>query len=260
MSFLLGEEQGRFKDAPFASKIPFQSVTIGGVGGIGSWLTLILAKMGFQTMSIYDFDVVEKHNLGGQFFSLRDAETRARKTTAIINTVGKIAQNIRIDNYGKFEESNYTNNITFACFDNMEARKHMFESWKKKLSEDARLEFVSEAKNGFDAVQLAYELDPDKNADFKDITYEDVYPEPIFIDIRMSAEQIHLGVFDKDNADNYEKHWFPDSDVEDGPCTYKATTFTGSMAASLGATALANKLAGRPVAEFSSFVLPQLLS
>ena len=47
-------------------------ITIIGAGAIGSSLTLILAKMGCQNLTLYDQDKIEPQNLACQFFSSRD--------------------------------------------------------------------------------------------------------------------------------------------------------------------------------------------
>ena len=41
-------------------------VTIIGAGATGSWLALMLAKLGIQDITVYDFDVVEEHNVPNQ--------------------------------------------------------------------------------------------------------------------------------------------------------------------------------------------------
>lgn len=43
-------------------------VHIIGAGATGSWLTLILAKLGVRDITVYDFDTVESHNLPNQFY------------------------------------------------------------------------------------------------------------------------------------------------------------------------------------------------
>ena len=48
------------------------TVTVIGSGGIGSPTTLALAKMGVEKITIYDDDVVEKHNLPNQMYRISD--------------------------------------------------------------------------------------------------------------------------------------------------------------------------------------------
>ena len=43
-------------------------VNIIGAGATGSWLVLLLAKMGIENITVYDFDKVESHNLPNQFY------------------------------------------------------------------------------------------------------------------------------------------------------------------------------------------------
>ena len=40
-----------------------------GAGGIGSWTTLLIAKMGCPQIYVYDDDIVEEHNIASQFFT-----------------------------------------------------------------------------------------------------------------------------------------------------------------------------------------------
>ncbi len=47
-------------------------ISIVGVGGIGSWTALLLAKMGCRDLTLYDFDTVELHNLAYQFYGEGD--------------------------------------------------------------------------------------------------------------------------------------------------------------------------------------------
>lgn len=252
----LNESQGRFKDAPFALKLPSQKITIGGVGGIGSWLSVILAKMGVEKLEIWDFDDVEEHNIGGQLFRVN--QRGENKTLSMAANITTFSQGVEVSRYDKFQKENHTQPVTFAVFDNMKSRKDMFDSWSDWLTEEKQSVLESRKRSLWRQAQIALELEPERYEHLADVKEEDFEHEPIFIDVRMSAEQIHVGIFDKNNADQYEKYWFDDNDVDDGPCTYKSTTFTGSMAASLAATAFANKLAGRPTKDFTEFVLPQV--
>lgn len=47
------------------------SVYIIGAGATGSWLSLILAKLGISIIKVIDYDVIEEHNLPNQFFKNR---------------------------------------------------------------------------------------------------------------------------------------------------------------------------------------------
>lgn len=49
-------------------------IHIVGCGGIGSWTALALAKMGYENITLYDFDTVEEHNLATQFFKTDQLE------------------------------------------------------------------------------------------------------------------------------------------------------------------------------------------
>jgi len=56
-----------------------------GCGGIGSWTTLMLAKMGCSNITIYDFDEVEDHNVSSQFF--KESQLGLLKTDALVANV-----------------------------------------------------------------------------------------------------------------------------------------------------------------------------
>ena len=55
--------RARFGDAPWMEGMSDRFATIGGAGGIGSWLALLLSRMGIQIQS-FDFDIIEEHNIG----------------------------------------------------------------------------------------------------------------------------------------------------------------------------------------------------
>ena len=59
-------------------------VLVGGCGGIGSWLSMFLARAGF-TPAIYDFDIIEEHNIGGQL--LKPTDVGKKKVSYIGDTI-----------------------------------------------------------------------------------------------------------------------------------------------------------------------------
>ena len=47
-------------------------INIIGVGAVGSFAALALAKMGFKNIKVFDDDKVEEHNISNQFYKLAD--------------------------------------------------------------------------------------------------------------------------------------------------------------------------------------------
>ena len=50
---------------------PNLKIVIGGVGGIGSYLSFFLSRQEAE-LFVYDFDTIEEHNLGGQLYRTND--------------------------------------------------------------------------------------------------------------------------------------------------------------------------------------------
>ena len=185
------EQFDRFKDASWFPKQE-ESVMVGGVGGIGSWLTLLLVRAGFKP-TIYDFDRIETHNLGGQLFGKEDIGFK--KVEVVSNIVYDFC-NEWINTFAeKITNQSPTHHFMFSCFDNMKARKDLFEVWTKS---------------------------------FKDIDIT-----PIFIDGRLHFEQLQIFCVTPDNKEKYEKDYlFDDDAVEDTPCTLRQTSHSAAMIAS----------------------------
>ena len=77
-----------------------QSISIVGVGGLGSIIAENLVRNGFSKINLIDNDVVEKSNLNrivGAFFS--DTQTKTYKVDAIKNHLQKINPEAVINNY-----------------------------------------------------------------------------------------------------------------------------------------------------------------
>jgi molybdopterin/thiamine biosynthesis adenylyltransferase len=179
----------RFKDAPWFPKEDTH-IIVGGAGGIGSWLTIMLTRIGYK-VHVFDFDTLEEHNLGGQLFSRK--QVGKSKVNALSENVHYFCQEDLYEHNEKIDENTSTNNFAFSAFDNMKARKDMFKSWSENYAED-------------------------ENA--------------IFIDGRLTAEQLQIFCVTKDNIEKYKEHLFDDSEVEDAPCTFKQTSHSAAMIAS----------------------------
>lgn len=189
----MNQQFDRFKDAPWFPSLEHpERVLIGGAGGIGSWLTMFLVRAGFKPV-VYDFDTIEEHNLGGQLFTRNNIGRYKVDALQVMisDYCGKHLDTIS----GPFTENSMSHHFMFSAFDNMEARKTMFNVWKQSFA----------------------------NAVVK----------PLFIDGRLLMEQLQIFCVTPETADAYEReHLFLDSEVEDAPCTMKQTSHAAAMIAS----------------------------
>lgn len=196
---MIDVKKSRFRDASWFKKIDeiVIPIIVGGAGGIGSWLTLFLSRMLPPTSYIilYDFDKVEEVNMAGQLFRIKDIGKL--KVIAIKEIVQEFSGYEKITlQPDRYDLESLRSPIMFSCFDNMKARKDMFENW------------LQEAEK---------------------------YPDSIFIDGRLNAEQFQVFYVTLENAKVYqEKYLFDDSEVDDTNCSYKQTThFAAAIAAKM---------------------------
>jgi hypothetical protein len=130
--------RGRFKDAPWFPKEPTTCI-IGGAGGIGSWLSFLLARTGYFPL-VYDFDTVEVHNMGGQLFSKK--HIGMDKVEAVREMILEFSDmDVMVFNE-KYDENGMTSPYMFSAFDNMEARKVMFKRWREDNTENPFAIFI----------------------------------------------------------------------------------------------------------------------
>ena len=186
--------RSRFSDAPWMKNIQEQIVVIGGAGGIGSWLTLLLSRMGPEIV-VYDFDKIEEHNIGGQWFKKGDIGNT--KVSALRNNIRDFS-NIDISAMNeKVTDETLVSAYCFSAFDNMKARKDLFNAWKKANKDN---------------------------------------PNALFIDGRLAAEEFQVLCIkgdDEYNINRYNNEFlFSDAEADETICSYKQTTFCANMIAS----------------------------
>jgi len=105
---------------------PNPSITIVGVGGVGSWAALVLAKLGFNRLVLYDHDKVELQNLGCQLYGadeLDEAKVYALQELLWNQTGAKIQANQR-----KFAGA--PSGVVVTAVDSMKDRRTIFSSCK----------------------------------------------------------------------------------------------------------------------------------
>lgn len=206
-------QASRFKDAPWFPQSETYCI-VGGAGGIGSWLTLMLARAGF-TPIIYDFDIIEEHNIGGQLFTKKDAELgTVAKVEAVKGLCKHFADTDIMANNERYTRNSMSHHYVFSAFDNMQARRDMFDAWKEYVQEWEEMNAIAKSVNEQDSTQVV-------NTDV-----------PVFIDGRLLMEQLTIFCVTPDRIEEYEKHLFDDKDVPPEPCTLKQTSHSAAMIAS----------------------------
>jgi hypothetical protein len=112
---------------------PNDAVTIVGCGGIGSFTTVALAKLGIPKLHLIDFDTVEEHNLPNQFFS--DAQLEMPKPSALAEMVFAVNPDTQVTtSEDRFDVNNLPlNPVIIAGLDSMTARKELWGLVRMKL-------------------------------------------------------------------------------------------------------------------------------
>jgi len=175
-------------------------ITIGGLGSIGSHLMYVLPRSLSTNARFfcYEYDNLESTNLGGQFFTVKQAKARMPKFDATFELVKQFTDDFIIANSGKATEENCeTTPFTFVGFDSLAPRKLLFENWVKNLSTFGQ--------------------------------------NSIFIDGRMSFDgyQIFVVLPDNEYIEKYRLTFFEETkETSDVPCTLKNNTFIATQLAS----------------------------
>lgn len=105
-------------------------INVIGAGGIGSWTTLLLAKIGCPDIRVYDFDTVEEHNCASQFFE--ENQIGMNKIDALRDNVFK-QTGTKISTFSNIETENDINEgIVILAIDSMEERIRLGELYKDK--------------------------------------------------------------------------------------------------------------------------------
>ena len=127
-TLLLDATTSRFSGAEWYNEIQKKSVILAGLGGIGSWTALQLARMNIAKLVLYDDDVVEPANMSGQLYGIEDVGKA--KVDAVLNAIRNYTsmQNVyALDT--RFTEESEAGDVMICGFDNMKARKIFFTSW-----------------------------------------------------------------------------------------------------------------------------------
>lgn len=208
------ETTSRFSGAIWYEEIQKQTVTLAGIGGIGSYVGFLLGRLKPLRLIIYDSDRVETVNMSGQLYGRSDVGSY--KSIALTNMIGDYADysNIVALNQ-RFDDNSEATDIMICGFDNMEARRTFYEKWKQRV--------------------LSYPAD------------SGIRKKCLFIDGRLAAEEFQVLSIQGDDERammEYENKWlFSDAEAEETICSYKQTTFMANMIASVMVNVFVNFVA-----------------
>lgn len=210
------ETTSRFSGAIWYEEIQKQTVTLAGVGGIGSYVGFLLGRLKPQRLIIYDPDRVETVNMSGQLYGQTDVGNY--KSVALANMVRNYANyNNIVALNDRFEANSEATDIMICGFDNMTARRTFYEKWKQKV--------------------LSYPAGSDNRK------------KCLFIDGRLAAEEFQVLSIQGDDERamvEYEDKWlFSDAEAEETICSYKQTTFMANMIASVMVNIFVNFVANQ---------------
>lgn len=213
-SLLVDESTSRFSSAIWYEAIQRKTVILAGVGGIGSYVGFLLARMKPAALFIYDPDVVETVNMSGQLYSREDVGNP--KVSALSGMISKYCDyNSVFAVPERFDESNDASDIMICGFDNMAARKTFFNKWLDHVRSKSEVERAN----------------------------------CLYIDGRLAAEEFQVLCIkgdDEFNINRYEKEFlFSDIEADATVCSYKQTTFMANMIASVMVNLFVNFVANQ---------------
>ena len=216
-SITMDESTTRFSSALWFNEIQKKVIILAGIGGIGSYVALLLARMKPKALFLYDDDEVETVNMAGQLYSINnvgkkkvDALADICSSFALYDSVFAIPE--------KFTLRSEASDIMICGFDSMEARKLYYYKWINHIKE----------------------LDDERKK------------HCLFLDGRLAAEEFQVFCITGDDVYNqklYEtKYLFGDEQADATVCSYKQTSYManmiGSMIVNLFVNFVANEVGG----------------
>lgn len=122
-------------------------ITIIGAGATGSYVALLLAKMGCRRITVYDFDVVENYNLPNQIY--RPSDTGRKKVEALADIILE-QTGVKISAIPERFERGKLEGIVFVLTDTMKSRAQIWsESVQWQLTVTLLVETRMAAEGGY---------------------------------------------------------------------------------------------------------------
>ena len=200
-TILMNKTNARFTSALWYEQITREEVILAGLGGIGSYVAFLLARMNISELTLFDDDIVDIVNLSGQLYGINDIHnSKVYSMSAMIQNYANYNRVYAISE--KYTSLSATGKVMICGFDNMSARKIFFANWLK----------------------LVMRVNPSDRKDY------------LFIDGRLAAEEYQILCLRGDDTYNIQRYQneylFNDSEATPTQCSYKQTTFMANQIAS----------------------------
>jgi hypothetical protein len=124
----------------YVNTLPPQDITVIGAGGIGSHFMASALRLN-HIWHLYDHDVYEEHNLGGQTIVTKN-DLGKNKAIVIKEYANKSFLKTNIETYGEYQPSDPVTPIMVSCVDKMSVRKMLFENWLKNKPDNEEAFFL----------------------------------------------------------------------------------------------------------------------
>lgn len=150
-----------------------EQITVIGAGATGSWLVLALARLGLTNITVYDYDVIEEHNIPNQAYGIGDVgkyKVNALYDKVLEETGTKI--NIKCE---KFVNQRLVG-VVFLMVDTMSARK---EIWNASIKLKQTVKLLIEPRMGLSLgrIYTIQPMDMSQIRGYEDTLYDDTETE-----------------------------------------------------------------------------------
>lgn len=150
-------------------------ITVIGCGGIGSFTALALAKLGCRSLTLYDPDSVEAHNLPNQLYRMTDVgRPKAEALGEILRSLAGTPVEARVERL----DGQRLQGLVIAAVDTMEARKIV---WQRSVRHRAAVPLYLDGRMGAEVARL-YTIrpaDPDDVRFYEGTLYPDAEAEAV---------------------------------------------------------------------------------
>lgn len=198
-NLIIRDETLRFSAAKWFEKTQEKTIILAGIGGIGSWVAFLLAKLRPKAIYMYDPDVVELVNMAGQLY--RQEDVGKAKVDAIADTIRSYTGYGDVFCYQQRYDgsTSLVGDIMICGFDNMLARAVFYDAWWQHVHSKPE----QERRNC------------------------------LFIDGRLTAEELQILCIQGDDEYSMtqysDRFSFSDYQAENEVCSFKQTAFMANM-------------------------------